>query len=153
MKVEYINSFIKATSQVFKTIANLDITVGKPYISASPFTASNLVLIVGITGEIKGQAVIGLSEDTAKKLASAMMMGMPVEALDDMSKSALQELSNMIMGNSATLLFNEGVVVDITPPSLMTGENIEVSTASMKTISVPLHCSVGEVLLNISSKE
>ncbi len=32
---------------------------------------------------------------------------MPVEALDDMSKSALQELSNMIMGNSATLLFNE----------------------------------------------
>lgn len=153
MKVEYINSFIKATSQVFKTIANLDIAVGKPYIKASPFTASNLVLIVGITGEIQGQAVIGLSEETAKSLASAMMMGMPVEALDDMSKSALQELSNMIMGNSATLLFNDGVVVDITPPTLMTGENLEVSTGNMRTITVPLTCSVGEIILNISSKE
>lgn len=153
MKAEYINAFIKATSQVFKTIANLDITVGKPHITPSPFSASNLVLIVGITGEIKGQAVIGLSEETAKDLASAMMMGMPVEQLDDMSKSALQELSNMIMGNSATLLFNEGVVVDITPPSLMIGEHIEVSTANMKTITIPLTSSVGEVVLNISSKE
>jgi len=153
MKVEYINSFIKATSQVFKTIANLDITVGKPYVKPSPFAASNLVLIVGITGEIQGQAVIGLAEETALRLASAMMMGMPVNALDDMSKSALQELSNMIMGNSATLLFNEGVVVDITPPTLMTGEHIEVSTGNMKTITIPLSCSAGELILNISSKE
>lgn len=153
MKVEYINSFIKATSQVFKTIANLDISVGKPYIKSSPFMASNVVLIVGITGEIQGQAVIGLSDTTARSLASAMMMGMPVDVLDDMSKSALQELSNMIMGNSATLLFNDGVVVDITPPTLMTGENLEVSTGSMRTITVPLTCSVGEIILNISSKE
>lgn len=153
MKVEYINSFIKATSQVFKTIANLDISVGKPYVKPSPFSASKLVILVGITGEIQGQAVIGLSEETAKSLASAMMMGMPVDKLDDMSKSALQELSNMIMGNSATLLFNEGVVVDITPPTLMTGDHIEVSTGNMKTITIPLTCTVGEVLLNISSKE
>ncbi len=54
----------------------------------------------------------------------------------------------MIMGNSATLLFNDGVVVDITPPTLLMGENLEVSTANMKTITVPLGCSVGEVLLN-----
>lgn len=153
MKVEYINAFIKATSQVFKTIASLDISVGKPYVKPSPFSASNLVILVGITGEIQGQAVIGLSEETAKSLASAMMMGMPVEALDDMSKSALQELGNMIMGNSATLLFNEGVVVDITPPTLLIGEHIEVSTGNMKTITVPLGCSIGEILLNISSKE
>ncbi|MBN2898053.1 MAG: chemotaxis protein CheX [Clostridia bacterium] len=153
MKVEYINAFIKATSQVFKTIANIDLSVGKPYVMPSPFEATNLVIIVGITGEIQGQAVIGMTEETAKSLASAMMMGMPVEKLDDMSKSALQELSNMIMGNSATLLFNEGVVVDITPPTLMTGQHIEVSTGSMKTITVPLNCPVGEVLLNISTKE
>lgn len=153
MKVEYINAFIKATSQVFKTIANIDLNVGKPYITSSPFEASNLVILVGITGEIQGQAVIGLGDETARNLASAMMMGMPVEALDEMSKSALQELGNMIMGNSATLLFNDGCVVDITPPTLMIGQHIEVSAGNMKTITVPLTSSVGEVLLNISTKE
>ena len=153
MKVEYVNAFIKATSQVFKTIANIDVTVGKPYIKKSPFEANNLVILVGITGEIQGQAVIGLSEDTAKQMASAMMMGMPVDALDEMSKSALQELGNMIMGNSATLLFNDGCVVDITPPTLMIGDHIEISTGNMKTLTVPLQSHIGEVLLNISTKE
>lgn len=153
MKVEYINPFIKATTGVLKTIANLDFVVGKPYIKASPYLPKNLIIVVGITGEIRGQAVISMDLDLAKSIASAMMMGMPVDELDELSKSALSELGNMIMGNSATLLFNTGVSIDITPPTLLMGENLSISSGSMRTIGIPLVADIGEITFDISIKE
>lgn len=153
MKVEFINPFIKATTEVLKQIANLHFDTGKPYIKASPYTAKNLIIVVGITGEIRGQAVISLDTELAKKIASAMMMGMPVNELDELSKSALSELANMIMGNSATLLFNTGINIDITPPTLMMGENLSISSGSMRTVCVPLSHEMGEISLDISVKE
>ncbi len=153
MKVEYINAFIKATTEVFKTTMNTELTTGAPYIKSSPYVADTLIIIVGITGEIKGQASLNMSGDLAKDIASKMMMGMPVTELDELSKSALSELSNMIMGNAATLLFNSGVVIDITPPTLMVGSNVEISAGSMRTVCVPLISDLGEFILDISVKE
>lgn len=153
MKAEYINPFIKASTEVLKLIANLDFKTGAPYLKSSPFGADNLIILVGITGEIRGQAVISMSEEMAKKVASSMMMGMPVDEIDEMAKSALSELGNMIMGNTATLLFNAGVNIDITPPTLMMGQKMQISSAGMKTIGVPLMCDIGEITVDISVKE
>jgi chemotaxis protein CheX len=48
-----------------------------------------------------------------------MMMGMPVDTLkDDMAKSAVSELANIISGNVATIFAGKEVVVDIKPPQL-----------------------------------
>lgn len=153
MKAEYINPFIKASTEVLRQIANLEFKTGAPYLKTSPFGADNLIILVGITGEIRGQAVISMTETMARSVASSMMMGMPVDALDEMAKSALSELGNMIMGNTATLLFNAGVNIDITPPTLMIGEKMQISSTGMKTIGVPLTCSLGEITIDISVKE
>lgn len=153
MRVEFINPFIKATTEVLRQIANIEFQTGKPYIKASPYMAKNLIIVVGITGEIRGQAVISMDEKLAMQIASAMMMGMPVNELDELSKSALSELGNMIMGNSATLLFNSGINIDITPPTLMMGENLSISSGSMRTVCVPLNCNLGDISLDLSVKE
>lgn len=153
MKVEYINPFLKASVDVLRMMAQIEFTMGKPYLKTSPFTAENLIIVVGITGEIRGQAVISMTNDMAKTIASCMMMGMPVPEMDEMAKSALSELGNMIMGNSATLLFNQGVNIDITPPTLMMGENMSISSAQMTTLSVPLTSPQGTITFDISIKE
>jgi chemotaxis protein CheX len=153
VKAEYINPFIKASTEVLRQIANLEFKTGAPYLKMSPFGADNLIILVGITGEMRGQAVISMSIEMAKKVASSMMMGMPVDVIDEMAKSALSELGNMIMGNTATLLFNAGVNIDITPPTLMMGEKMQISSGGMKTIGVPLICDFGEITIDISVKE
>lgn len=153
MKAEYINPFIKASTEVLKTIANIDFQTGTPYLKGNPFGADNLIILVGITGEIRGQAVISMSFEMAKHVASCMMMGMPVEEIDEMAKSALSELGNMIMGNTATLLFNQGVNIDITPPTLMIGEKLQISSGGMQTVGVPLICDAGTVTVDVSVKE
>lgn len=153
MKVEYINPFIKASTEVLKMIAQIDFVTGKPYMKSSPFTPSSVLIVVGVTGEIQGQAVISMSSELAMGIASKMMMGMPVNELDEMSKSALSELGNMIMGNAATLLYNNEIQVDITPPSLMVGEGISISSGTMTTVSVPLNSDIGTMTFDISIKE
>ena len=153
MKVEYINSFIKASTEVINNFVAEKFNVGKPYIRSNPFPTREIVIILGITGDIKGQAVFSMTEQMAKTIASGMMMGMPVDEIDEMAKSALSELGNMIMGNSATLLFNVGVKIDITPPSLVKGTAIEISSAGMETICVPLISELGEIEFDIGIKK
>jgi chemotaxis protein CheX len=152
MKVEYVNAFIKASTEVLNNFIAEKYTVGKPFIRKNPFPTKEIVIILGITGEIKGQAVFSMSIDVAKAIASGMMMGMPVNEIDEMAKSALSELGNMIMGNSATLLFNKGVKIDITPPSLVKGTAIEISSAGMETMCVPLISPIGDVEFDIAMK-
>jgi len=152
VKVEHINSFIKASTEVLNNFVTDKFAVGKPFIRSNPFPTREIVIILGITGDIKGQAVFSLTEDMAKAVASGMMMGMPVDEIDEMAKSALSELGNMIMGNSATLLFNVGVKIDITPPSLVKGTSIEISSAGMETICVPLNSELGTIEFDIAIK-
>jgi len=50
---------------------------------------------------------------------SAMMGGYVISEIDEMGRSAISELGNMISGNASTILYNQGVRVDITPPKLI----------------------------------
>jgi len=153
VKAEYVNSFIKASTEVLNNFVTDKFSVGRPFIRNNPFPTKEIVIILGITGDIKGQAVFSLTESMAKAVASGMMMGMPVEEIDEMAKSALSELGNMIMGNSATLLFNVGAQIDITPPSLVKGTSIEITSAGMETICVPLVSTMGEIEFDIGIKK
>jgi len=143
MNVEHINPFIQASRTVMKSIANLDISLGKVYLRSSPYSSENLLVVVGLMGELRGQVIFSMNENVALQIASAIMMGMPITKLDEMSKSAIAESTNMILGNAATLLYNKGINIQITPPALMMGDNIQVSTPKMTTICIPLILSSG----------
>lgn len=138
MNIEYINPFIEASQTVLKQVANVDAKLGKVYLRSSPYKGESILIIVGITGKMRGQAIFTMSKKVAFMIASAMMFGTPVDELNEISKSAISELTNMILGNTATLLYNKGIGIEITPPSLLLGENLQISQAKMQTICVPL---------------
>lgn len=54
-----------------------------------------------------------------------MMMGLPVEELNEMAQSALSELSNMLTANASINFSNIGVNVNISTPTLMYGQDIK----------------------------
>jgi len=138
MNVDYINPFIEASQSVIMMMTGVKPGLGKVYIRKSPFPSENIAVIVGLTGKIRGQVVISFSKNSALMVASAMMGGMPLIELDEISKSAISELANMIMGNTATLLAGRNIGIDITPPSLLMGEKLVIAPANMQTVSIPL---------------
>lgn len=138
MDIAYINPFIAATSSVFKQTTGLEISIGKLYLKPSTYCLSGIIIVVGIVGTIKGKALLYIDNDFARKIASSMMMGMPVNELDELAKSALSELANMILGNTATIFSKNGYKIDITPPSILTGTNVEITSDKQQTICIPL---------------
>lgn len=154
MNVEYINPFIEASQTVLKQIAGVEAKLGKVYLKNSPYKSDDVMVIVGLTGKIRGQAIFTMSKQVAMRIASNMMGGMPIAELDEMSKSAIAEMTNMILGNTATILYNRGVGVEITPPSLLMGENIQISSNKLKTICIPLILNNNDVMeIDISAED
>ncbi len=152
MRKEYINPIIKAAIDVLRITTGLDYSIGEPEVYKVPVITDHIVIGLGITGDISGQTFLTMKDDVAKKVASGMMMGMPVNEIDTMAKSAISELGNMIMGNAATLLYNAGVTVDITTPSLIIGNDIEISSIKTETIMVPILSDDTVIKLVISAK-
>jgi len=154
LNVEYINPFINVSVNIIQSICNINANRGQIFVRNSPFMAGSVVIIIGIAGEFRGQVFFSMDEGTACKIASAMMFGMQVTQLEEMGKSAIAELGNMIMGNVSTEFYNNGVRIDITPPTVMVGNDIAITTKIQKTICIPLELeSVGKIDIDVSITE
>lgn len=92
---------------------------------------------------MRGQVIFSMNIGIACSIASSMMGGFEITQLDDISKSAIAELANMILGNAATIFSTRGIGIEITPPSMVTGDNIQISTSKTKTICVPIQFDNG----------
>jgi len=115
------------------------------------FTTQQVTIVAGVSGQISGTALYGMSLVTAQKIASALMQS-ELTVLDEMAWSALSELGNMITGNAITLLANNGYDVNISPPSVIRGRNIEISTKT-PAIVVPMMTQQGLVEINVALEE
>lgn len=146
--VNLINPFLSATISVIQMTTGIQATAGKPFVKDTSFEDTSVLIMLGITGQVEGQTIMDIKEDKAKVLASAMMMGMPVENLDDMAMSAISELGNMIMGNSATVFSQNGTLIDITPPTIIRG-NVKMSRQFAVNICIPI-MNGSETLLELN---
>ena len=94
INVEYINPFLMAATNIIKDICQIDMQVGKPYVKQTAFADDSVIIMIGITGEMRGSVIIALTYNKALEIASKMMMGMPVTELDEMATSAISELGS-----------------------------------------------------------
>ena len=146
INVEYINPLLKASVKVIQDACRMDVTIGRPSIAQAAFTDDELLILMGITGEMKGQAILDFPNASALKIASAMCM-MELPQLDELAQSALCELCNMVMGNTATLYSLGGISIDITPPTLCMG-NVTFNSSYAANICIPFNYE-GQYLFKI----
>ena len=127
MGIKMIKPFVDAITDVLPQLGFQSVTQKGITFKTKKIVASGVMITLGIVGDKKGNVVYSLNKEGAKNIASIMMMGMPVEELDDMAKSALSELANMLTANAGINFSNDNITVDISVPTLMYGEEIELS--------------------------
>lgn len=137
LDIKYINPFLQATLTILETLGMAGGKVGKPSLADLDFPEDTFLIQVGVTGAMKGQVFFKMTDKKAMNIASVMMMGMPVESLDPMACSALGELGNMILGNTATLFSTMNIIFDITPPLCMHGKKLKLQS-DIPTIAIPV---------------
>jgi chemotaxis protein CheX len=145
LDVKHINPFLQSAISVIEMTTQTKLSVGKPTIARLEFPDDTFILQVGVTGVLKGQVLLVMSDSNAKQMASKMMMGMPVETLDEMACSALGELSNMIMGNAATVFSTQGILMDITPPISLHGKNLKLQI-DIQALKIPMMDGANEII-------
>ncbi|REE57559.1 chemotaxis protein CheX [Paenibacillus taihuensis] len=137
MKAEYINPFLESAKVVIEQLIQVKPSTGQLGVKEIKFVENYIWIQIGINGQMNGDIVFGLSEEVALKMVSAMMGGFVISEMDEMGKSAISELGNMISGNASTMLFNQGVRVDITPPKVLHSAQTAGFNAS-KALTIPL---------------
>lgn len=149
MKAEVINPFLEAAKLVLHQLIQISPSTGTLAIKSVKPIDEHIWIQIGMTGELSGNIMFGLHEKVAMRIVSAMMGGFVITEMDEMGRSAISELGNMISGNAGTLLSNQGVIVDITPPHLMHGNEFQ-GIMPEKALTIPLFMEgIGELDIQV----
>ena len=128
INVNHINPFLMAAGTILRDACQMEMSIGKPYVKTTEFGEDSVIIMIGITGEMRGQVMIAMKTTKACEIASS-------------------ELGNMIMGNAATILSTKGIGIDITPPTLCRGA-MKISQTYAKNICIPMS-SDGSMVLEL----
>lgn len=149
MVVNYINPIVNSFKNVMPQLGLPNIKQNEIILKERLIESPGVVIIIGIMGDIKGNIIYGMSTKDAMKIASVMMMGMPVENFDELSQSAISELINMLTANVATNFSKCNVSVNISTPTLIQGD-FTANASSDKVICIPININETTIDVNIS---
>lgn len=147
LQVQFINPFLTSSIQVIEAIVQVKPVIGKLHMRQIQYADRCIWLKINVVGQMQKEIVFGFPDELAVNMVSAMLGGYVVTELDDMCRSAMAELGNMISGNATTILYHNGIAVDITPPSFIHKTAPEWGKS---VVSIPLHVHpFGEFNINI----
>lgn len=150
MDAKYVNPFIEAFNFVMPQLGFSNVKIGGLTVKKEKVVNSGVIIVLGIVGDIKGNVAYSMDVPAAKKIASTMLMGSLVVKLDDMAKSALSELSNMLTANAATAFSKSGTAVDISTPTMLEGHNITIDMNITPVLCVQMEVDDIKIDIDIS---
>jgi len=147
MRAEYINPFLQSATMVLEQMVRIRPNPGELSLKNVHFKNHYVWVQIGVKGQMNGDIIFGISESVALRIISAMMGGFVITEIDEIGKSAISELGNMISGNASTILSNQGVHIDISPPRVVELEHFD----PRKALTIPLIMEgIGEMEIQVA---
>ena len=137
---EFLGIAFKETWSMFGFNVEHNSTVHSEILSSS----SDLNVVLGFTGEVRGSIVIALPKITASAV-SAVMIG--TDEINTMTKSALAELSNMIAGSAIS---KSPRFMNLTPPSVVAGDNVYLMISRVKSTNMEFHLNGSPITVSFA---
>src|SRR5260370_39985385 len=107
MRMELIQPFINAADAVFAESLQGPTKIVDLEMDEEAYRRKGVAALVAIKGDIEGRVMLGLSPEVAMKGAS-QLAGEEVAASEQVVKETGCEMANMVIGNSVTLLNDQG---------------------------------------------
>lgn len=152
MKQEYVNAFLVPAQLVWESELNQTLELIEAKVATECTAPQDITAVIGVTGHLQGNVLYEFGYATGLAVASSMM-GEPLEEHDEISMSALGEIANMISGNAATKLSEQGILCDITPPEISAGGVGNVVKLLEAQIVAAFTSSLGSFNIRISLAE
>ena len=151
MRMELIQPFINAADAVFSESFQAPTKIADLSMDAETYRRKGIAALISIKGDIEGRVILDLSPEVAVRVATHLAGG-PVEESAQLVRETVCELANMVIGNSVTLLNDQGFHFKVFPPEIHTSEEGLVCTTDTEAMVLSMETPCGEIFLNISMR-
>lgn len=149
----YSEAFYNAFQGVMPQLGVEDIRLKDIEDAGNHIHAPDVVCIIGIIGDLRGNVIYAMDTDAAKKIAGTMMGGMELDEFDEIAQSAISELGNMLAANACTELSLVNIKVDVSTPTLLIGSfSVSASAENVTRIAINADGSDFDIFLSLEKK-
>jgi chemotaxis protein CheX len=149
MRMELIQPFINAADAVFSDLLQSSAKIIDLTMDEDTYRRKGVAALIAIKGDIEGRVILDLSPEVAVKVASHLA-GNELTASEQLVRETVCELANMVIGNSVTLLNDQGFRFKVFPPEIHADETGLSSSADTEAMVLGLETPCGEIYLNIA---
>jgi chemotaxis protein CheX len=151
LKAVYINPFLNASINLFKTYLGIKVTHKTPYLNKDAQHLYEVSAIIGLAGETKGAVVLSFERDTAIAIVSRFSkknyLALSREVIDGVG-----ELVNILAGNAKKDLLDFRIIISL--PGVITGNKYKINwPKDVPVITIPFESEVGEFTVNVSLQD
>lgn len=150
--VKFMNPFIEAASEVLKAEVGTEVHRGALSLQKSAMTTDDITVLISLVGQVQGVVLYGLSTETGLALVSRIT-DQVFKEFDNLAQSGVAELGNVITGRATIKLSESGYSSNISPPTMIQGRGLQISTLDFSRIMVPLVTDFGEIMVHLALRE
>ena len=149
MRMELIQPFINAADAVFAESLQAPTKISDVSMDEQAYRRKGIAAHTVFKGEIEGRVVLDLAPDVAIKVAS-QLAGSAVPESEQVARETVLEIANMIIGNSVTLLNDQGFHFKVFPPEIHFDDEGLSGSSDTEAMVISIETPCGPAYLNIS---
>jgi chemotaxis protein CheX len=152
VNVKFLNPFVDAATEVLKVECELVTERGDLTLHKSAHTSDDITVLISMVGQIQGVVMYSLSQETGLDMVSRVM-GQKFTTFDNLAQSGVAELGNVISGRATVKFSQSGYTSNISPPTLILGQGVSISTLDFARVVVPLSTESGILSVHLALRE
>jgi chemotaxis protein CheX len=147
--MELIQPFINAADAVFAESLQGPTKIVDLEMDEDAYRRKGVAALIAIKGDIEGRVILDLSQEVAMKVAT-ILAGTEMEASDQVVRETVCEMANMVIGNSVTLLNDQGFHFKVFPPEIHMDETGLAGSVDTEALVICIETPCGNIYLNIA---
>jgi chemotaxis protein CheX len=149
MRMELIQPFINAADAVFSESLQSPTKIVDLAMEEETYRRKGVAALILIKGDIEGRVILDLAPEVAFKIASHLA-GTELQESEQLARETVCELANMVIGNSVTLLNDQGFRFKVFPPEIHMNDEGLGGNADTEAMVICIETPCGDVYLNIA---
>lgn len=149
MRMELIQPFINAADAVFAESLQAPTKIADLTMDENTYRRKGVAAVIAIKGDIEGRVILDLAPDVAMRVANHLA-GSPIPESEQVIRETVCELANMVIGNSVTLLNDQGFRFKVFPPEVHMSEQGLAGSVDTEAMVLCIETPCGEIYLNIA---
>jgi len=149
MRMELIQPFINAADAVFSEALQSPTKIADLAMEEETYRRKGIAALILIKGEIEGRVILDLAPEVAIRVAG-VLAGSAVTESEQVARETVCELANMVIGNSVTLLNDQGFRFKVFPPEIHMNDQGLGGSQDTEAMVICVETPCGEIYLNIA---